>query len=726
MGASPNLGDGRRRVRKASLELRIPPRPRHRRRGHYISPGTQSLSLVVTPAGAGSPTPLPTQIFNVAPPACTTLPAGGMQCQFSALVQPGRDQFVFAAYPAPNAQGSPLSVASSGVEVIPTPGPGGVTPPLAFSLEGVVRSLKVGFNDPVMPLSATSAAIPAGTPSPTGLDIKAIDAAGFQILEATPAPGHTMTPYDNPFTVAVSPAGTGMTLAKNGGAPATSVTIDGPSDVLVANYDGSLKYSGTTLQTSWTITASPNPGSAGQGTIELASSGVGYSLGQAIDSNANQGAQMLATDGASMYASILDPTSATGETVAIPLANPQAPKDAASGFASNGTFFDTFGDMWSMSVSNAKLLCFTAGTPAGGTPALTIDLAAISPAGTVSIGPDALAEGAQNQIWFAFSAFNSSTSMFLYGIGNLPLSGACQTTSSPQVNVQVVSGGVGGNSTPNSIAAIPGTSNVWVGDDSREYIYQASPNPGASPNVANIALNDNGVAGLTSNASTVYAATDFTGATINTLDVTGTLTPLATSPWNSIGFGPVISTSGVLLFADRQSAAVDLFDQATATALQLPLPAAEDCTAVAFDKYGNPWAVCEADAGGGNWTQDAYRMVLTPTWGVLPGTSISLAEPDCASSFTLAMPEKLGQDSGPFSASSSAPAIVSVTGALPQIDHAIGLNITSRTGTATVTVTDAHARSVAVSFTISSTGQSCDTVRRGGVRRHVSRSQGHF
>jgi hypothetical protein len=716
--AGPGLAGGDashaalRRSTGASLVLRIPARRRHRRHGDYISAGTRSLSVSVIPAAANA-TPMPPQIFNVATPSpCKALASGALQCTFEVLVRIGGDRFTIAAYASPNAKGSPLSTYSSGVETIPGTGK---PPALDFSLEGIVNGVSLGFKNPVMPLSATSAAIPAGTAAPVALDLKAYDAAGFQILEASPAPGHTMTPFDAPLTVAVSPAGSGVTLSTSIATSASTVSIAGPSDAatLAANYDGSLTYAANALLSSWTISASPSPGGTpAAATLKLASSGVGYSLGQPRDAYGGSGAWALAAKGNLMYASLLDSTVSTGATVAFSQDDPSQLQTVQTGYIPSGTFFDSYGDMWVLAQTNAAFYCYAAGTPAGGTPALTLDLTALDP-GATSLTPEEIAQDSTGQLWFSFDGFASP--YYQFGIGNLPMTGACSGT--PQVAVQTLL--MGGNSIPNAMAPLPSGAGVWVGDLAQSSLYQAVPNPGRSPSVTTYSLGSTQVQALATHGSTVDAVSQVFNPSYATVTPSGTLSAVGAMPWSELGQVPVIGASGTVAAPDLTAYGMDLYDPASGAAYFLPLQQSQGCSAAAFDAHGNPWALCQRDAGGGHWTVQAYRAVLTPTWGVFPGTDIAVTTlASCPIAYRLAAAEALGQDSGPFTAVSDTPSVVSVSGPVAGYTHLIGLTVRGVAGTAVVTVADAHQRSVPVTFTVTTASGICGGMRHG-LRRPV-------
>jgi hypothetical protein len=263
-----------------------------------------------------------------------------------------------------------------------------------------------------------------------------------------------------------------------------------------------------------------------------------------------------------------------------------------------------------------------------------------------------------------------------------------------------------GNTIPSAMAPLVGTPGVWVGDNAQDSLYQAVPNPGATPTVTTIPLTNTEIPALSTQGSTTYAVSQFFNPTLVTVSPTGVLTPVGSSlPWSQFGDAPLIGTGGTIAAPDVYGYGLDLYDPTSTATYELALPEVFSCSAAAFDGNANAWAVCQRDAGGGNWTMQAYRTVLTSTWGVFPGTNVALTvESGCPFSYSLTMGEAFGQDSGPFTAVSDSPSLVSVTGAAPSYTNMIGLNVAANTGTAVVTVTDAHNRSVPVTFNVAVSG----------------------
>ncbi len=112
------------------------------RHPHYVSPGTQSIGVVVTNQGQA---PSPAQYVNVS--TCPQV-SGVTTCSISVTALPGNDVFAMTAYSAPNGGGSALAVGSVAATIVA--GVANVTDTL--TLGGVVASIAITPGIAALPL----------------------------------------------------------------------------------------------------------------------------------------------------------------------------------------------------------------------------------------------------------------------------------------------------------------------------------------------------------------------------------------------------------------------------------------------------------------------------------------------------------------------------------------------------------------------------------------------
>ena len=173
----------------------------------YVSTATQSVTI--RPQGG------PTQTFTIAQssPACATTP-GGTTCTFGASAPVGADTIAIATFASSNGTGTPLSTATITVTVV-----SGASNPVTANLNGVVASV-----------TTSTPTLDAGTSFSGPITVQAFDAAGAPIVGSAP--------YANPFTLTDGDASGGTSLTDNATTGLT-VTVSGPNDVVILNYDGS-------------------------------------------------------------------------------------------------------------------------------------------------------------------------------------------------------------------------------------------------------------------------------------------------------------------------------------------------------------------------------------------------------------------------------------------------------------------------------------------------------
>jgi hypothetical protein len=726
---------GHHHLMRAHVYLRIPHR-RHRRRGRgprYISPATQSLTFAVTPAGGS---PLPLQTFTVATPSpCTTIPdsGGALQCSFTVSVLPGSDSFTIATYAAPSPTGSPLSQYVTPT-AIAMPSPGGA---LGFTLEGVIAHVVMQYatSVPTTDSQSQSAAIPAGAATSAPLSVIPYDAAGFQILSQVQT-GGSPVPYASPITLSVDPSSSGVTLSNDRGS-GSSVTIANPNDLAVTvQYDGTVdtSSSGSVTNASFSILSSTRTETARRGAgVRVRPHGVSPSPSPSASPAADVASAVLASNavpyqvvsGATPQPAGMAYDASSGRIAfgmlsylpsgivgSFSAADPAAVTTAGTAYGLQSPFVDNYGDIWVLDTTAGAADCFTSSV---------VPSALVPFTGPGSIQPGSITEDAAHNMWFSFVAYS-------YGYNDdgfeyAPLSGPCTLSAGPYSSI--VSAPSGGSSYPNSSAPNNSGTGAWFGDSYESDLFAVAPGPNYSPapSVTPLPLGGPQILAMGSGAGSVtYALTDNSDVyQLATVSSAGTLTVVAAAaglPYVNYNEYPTIASNGRVAVGDGSNGEA-LFDPASTSVLDLPMPgvapayAYDQCGGAAFDANQTPWVLC-SDGSGVN----AYRVLLTPTWSVFPSDDPVVAvESGCPISYTLGVGEQFGLDSGPFTDVSSNPSLIATSSSPAGADHILPLTIQfpSSPTDVTVTVTDAHERSLPVHFTVLSGGL-CGEERHRPVR----------
>ncbi len=738
-GSAPNAAFGsfhRRRGRRyrAKLYLRIPAPRQHRLPRHhgprYISPATRSVTISVVPAG-GTPMPLQTLVVATPSPCATTSATNSaLTCSFDVAVMPGDDAFTVAAYAQPSPTGSPLSQYVTPT-AIPMPSPGDA---LGFTLEGVVDHVEMFFNASVPTTDAygQDAALPAGVATSAPFTVIPYDAQNYEILAQYDAHA-TPIPYDQPVTLTVSPADSGVTLSNAVGS-GSSVTIDNPDDLAVtALYDGTadatdgivknstfaifasgptirnitLRHRGSALRPERARRGRHRPADLTQipneAEVALASSAIEYPLVSSAASPIPLGLTYVATSGKMAFATSgyssgsgvigeFDPASpaagATQATVSLPLTN-----------LGSGIFADSDGDVWVADSSN-ELDCFTS---VSATPALKISYGAFVPSLTYATAAS-MTEDAAHNLWAAIGAY---TTGYTVGIGQAALTAPC--TLGTLAATEVTPAG-GASFYPASAVALTSLSGAWFGDEYSANLFEAfpgaapstPPTPAVSPIPVTTPVSASAVVGLGRIGTQNYAAIGAAGQTaLDTIDNGGIIAQATTAPLQPNPPTTLSSSGGILspLGGYQADSGLQFAVLGTASALALPFPDSvlQGTCAGAFDGTGNPWGLCGTAAG-----VSAYRVLLTPTWSLLPSTNVQVSvRNSCA--LTLGIAEEPSRDSGPFTVISSNTSVVSISSSPSGFDHEIRATVNppaTGTASAVVTVTDASGRSVAANVSV--------------------------
>jgi hypothetical protein len=708
--------------------------PAHLRRssvhGHYVSPGTESLVLSVTPISASSPapSPLPTQIFTVATPSpCAALQNGDLECGFTATVIPGSDKFKLTTYSGTGGTGSALSTYTA-TAAIPTPNPQGTVPPLSFTLEGMPASVTFTFTN-ADPSGANVAAPPIGVATSEPFTASVLDAAGYTIMEQTPSPTATAVPFASSFTISLSPTGDGVTLA-NASTSGSSLTIKSPADLngLTLNYDGSIHGIGSSLVSTFTLSSSlvngtttihratvtpsrrrPHAPSPTEGALMLASNIVETTI---LASNygsieADSGLTYNATTGKFGFAfPNAGGTTTYAGTFSPSIAAPNAAVTPISGADAGFSTYDSFGNVWFTNYSSTGPVdCFS---PGGSATVPMSDFSALS--GYNSTYPLAIAEDASHTLWFGVDASYETYALGIASISNIAAN--CQygvRSATPETTDNEAS--------PDAIAIDPSGTGAWIADNSygNGGLYHASApgtvtqtNPGIT--FSFLASQPNG--GL-------YGIEANDGYYLTTI-VNGSVTSSQALSFQSLYGGPAsVSTDNTVSFpvdddSTNSSALVNGTTQLTTLIPFLDADSSYDCSG-AFDGNQTPWFACGLANGG----LSAYEVVLTPTWTVLPGTSITEAVCPDGLHTTLDVVPAYGATAA-FSANSNNSQLISSSPG--EANNVIDLSISAPTanGTQVVVYVSDGTRTVPVTFTLNQ-GTYCD-IPRPGHRKHRRRA----
>ncbi|HEV7179043.1 MAG TPA: hypothetical protein VGN11_04185, partial [Candidatus Baltobacteraceae bacterium] len=666
----------------ATLVLKIPAKTQggSARRPAYISPSTQSVSVSVQPVGAGSPTPVPAQYFAVATPSpCAAAEGGGLNCTFHVQAVVGQDTFTVSTFavasPGPNA--TPLSTFTSGVVSVTA---GGTPPPLAFTLSGVIDSVKVAVPSPDPSNSPNTQVIAVGTALPQQvLSVTPYDAGGNPIMSDT---------FDKPLTVSVSPANAGLSLhiVNPQCSPAPSSTSGASVQITCAkdlanvrfSYDGTIAYASGNVVDNVTISAQPQS-SAPPAHVALAGTTFAFPLATA-PAGPPFDTVMLAprADGTFNY------TMGGFSQSAIGRFDPKAPANSvayALGYQVFAMTTDSFGDIWLADFSGDALHCYK--VPSAASDA-DIPLMASGPPSPTPVQPIGLTTDRNGNVWFYGHDQNGTG-----WAGHFSMTGAC-TPSAVTENQQVGTGdtpiaaapGAGGTSTMlalsqfNLYAVSAGGGNVSSGISGALYGYGQAVTSDAAGNAFAAFAPE---AGNPQIAEAANGASAFTAMTLP-----------AGLPVAIASFPDARATR--LAYADRNNAALGLAQpNSTVAPTIIPIDATSACTGVAYDAHGDPWVACTSFNG----MPIVEHVVTTSTWSV---ANSNIAIPPNGAIMTIGINER--GDSGPFTVTHvSDPTAVATAAPWPGFDHDIPLAFTGAgSATPSVTFTDAHGRSQTVTF----------------------------
>lgn len=136
----------RHHVKRVRFRIDAPAKRRRVRRGHYLSPATQSVSIQIETTALPSPSPVASASVNLTPtsPQCNNTLSGvvcGVEISVPAY---GQYSATIEAWDGQSAQGTVLSVNQTNIDVEPT------MSPVPLVLNGVVYSMNVSSNSPAV------------------------------------------------------------------------------------------------------------------------------------------------------------------------------------------------------------------------------------------------------------------------------------------------------------------------------------------------------------------------------------------------------------------------------------------------------------------------------------------------------------------------------------------------------------------------------------------------
>jgi hypothetical protein len=230
----------------------------------FVSPNAASLTITVLSVNGSPPTsaqapqnPTTVALSTASGGNCTAGP-NGETCTVPIPAPTGNVQYRFDLFDA-----SGHLLATNTVTFTVLPGVGNQS--FSTALEGVVASVTI-----------SAPTLSSGTPSSNPLTVRAFDANGTLITGNAP--------YANPFTLTDNDS-TGHTSLTDNGTTGKTVTVNGPTDTVILNYDG-------TAITSFTITATipgQSNGGGGSGTVTVSQNNPVTFTGPVPDDTAHGG-----------------------------------------------------------------------------------------------------------------------------------------------------------------------------------------------------------------------------------------------------------------------------------------------------------------------------------------------------------------------------------------------------------------------------------------------------
>lgn len=583
----------------AQLTVLIPAHPSTSstsRNPAYVSPDTESIGVVDTPASAA---PFPVVMTNVPGTACVTQEGGGYSCTIVIQAQPGDNTLTVTTYSAPDGGGSVLSSGTVLESFSATATPA----PITVTLTGVVSKVALSIShDDLNGNTELDANVPVGQSAT--LYVTGEDAAGDPIVGT----------FDYPIGVSVSDGAIslGTTSFTSSSVTSTPITWNG-GPTYYSTSTGQIAISAF-LQTLPSSTGRRPAGAANLATdyLEPTSTFVSFPLGDGQPWDLIP-MGMVARGNTLYYTSAFLPNTPEEEGASPPPSLGEwGTFDASSGarttslglpFAPGAIFVDpAYSGIWMSSLENegatdGSLECTTG---VGATP-VPFPLPSSVPA---AFG---LAADSAHHLWFTSPPD---------GVGNVTLNGQCSIDS----DVGFGSVTLNGDEYSGYSIAEDSSGNVWVPDQRAQFVWEIAPNgtvnavpfPGAGSASAttdasgNILVGGTGPEDETALVATAYSGASTFGATLALPSLFGTLYASAAT---NAGFAwPELSFGGVGYTPDANPAA--------GTVLGVPSASGAGCVSMAVDANNNIWVGCQTDSGA-----SLDRLVLTNTWNLFVNPS---------------------------------------------------------------------------------------------------------
>lgn len=658
------------------------------RRPHYISPGTQSIGVVVTDQGA---TPSPAQFVNVS--SCPQV-SGVTTCTIGVLALPGTDMFAITAYSAPNGGGSALSVGSISSTIVA----GVANTTLPLTLGGIVASITITPGTATLPLGQS-----------TTLNIVAKDTSGAAIVGA----------FDNPVTL------TGSNLAFSSTALADSTAA---SSVTIA-----WQY-GFASSTASTVTATAD-GVNGTQTITPGTGYAYYTTGSNPTYD-NAGFKMIAGSNGDLYYTTLGILTCTntvgclGQAAAVHQFNPVTATDTEVDVPSEmvGLHFSSDGALWiagGTPTSAGAMTLYRMAPGAFSSAALTAIPVPTPTTARANVSVRSVTEDGSGNMWFvdfggrrymsipAAGPYQASSITF-YSFPN-GLSGTAQQPGSARTIDYAGGMLVAGDVVNGSVDVI----NPSTGAVTGQYLsnLQTSFSPYGAYTFADEydSTTDGSQAYIAQLGNNNLTIPQGDLEAFNPITNTFTTEPVVQGP---VGVQPTVpSVNGTLLQeTDFSLGGIDTINLSTgATRLVPVIPNGGNPFTLPSDAAAMPdgtvWFACYAEAQIFQPMCLGHSVYLSG-WSVFPGTSIAIFGAGLPSAQIMGIMEAPSANSGPFTVTSGNTSVCTIANAS---DHNFTI-VGQSAGACTVTVTDKNNVLKTIDVTVTTTTGTVQIKHRGGVQ----------
>ncbi|HET9030305.1 MAG TPA: hypothetical protein VFN49_09010, partial [Candidatus Aquilonibacter sp.] len=690
-GVAPPVGGGSHAPNLVSLTVKIPSSSSSpgAKRGAYVSPGTQSIGVVVTNQGA---TPGPAQYTNVS--SCPQV-SGVTTCTISVAALPGNDAFTVSAYSAQNGGGAVLSSGSITSTIVE--GQANTTMPVTMG--GVISSIVVTPGIATLPLGQS-----------TTLNVAAKDASGATIVGS----------FDNPIALTAS----NLTLS--------TASVSNSTDASKVTAAWQL---GVSTDTPTTVSAT---GDGVTGTVSM-TPGTGFAYYQAGTNSAtdNGSVKMIAGPDGKLYYTSIGVVSCTnnnicaGQIGAVHQFDPTMAKDTSVALQSSGIglTFTSDGALWigggaevsgssyiyrmaPGTFSSAGLTPIAVPTPSRGSPNMRV-----------------FAQDGSGNVWFVDRGGHR--------LLKIPLAGPYTASS---ITTSTLPGGPSGT-TPHyaangaAIGYVNGS--LVIPDQSNGVVDVANPSTGSvtgqyvtnlQAGFASPTIDVSNPYDMTSDSANAYVAQignwNAGGTALGSGDIeqfnvaTHAFTTLNTvaGPVSQSPTVPSVNGS-VLYYVDFSLSGLGYVNLSTNTARlfptgQLGTSYFYGAGAIAAMSDGTAWFPCYGSAPTFQPLCVGHSVYFAK-WSIWPSSSIAIYGAGTANGQLVGIMESPSSNSGPFTIASSDTSICTVTQPATNNDHNFIIAGKSA-GACTVTVTDKNSVSRTISVTVTTTSGTVQ-VRKAGV-----------